>query len=376
MTFKVAARTLLHLGAELISSDAVALHELIKNAFDAGSKRVTVNVVVRVSHATAHELIEQFLEEESGYDGTASIAALTQLRGALQAAVDLTAPDAKSVVRQVAEARDLSTLQDVLTEANYLVVADTGEGMSLQTLKEAFLTIGTRSRHASRLQQRVNGPLAKGQRAILGEKGVGRLSAMRLGTRLHVESSTAGEHHWNVLDIDWSVFSHESDALLEEFPMSPRRGLSKEHPKESGTRIRISGLTSEWTRERLENLAKFEFSKLTDPFTETPVFPIQLKFNGEPVSIPRFNRLLLENAHAIVHASFADAPDADAGDGVVGMRLSGTMRYRGRERVFALEGTHLTSAAKSTPRDLRSLGSFEVEIYWYNRVGRWPDGVP
>ena len=37
MGFKIAARTLLHLGGELISSDGVALYELIKNAFDAGS---------------------------------------------------------------------------------------------------------------------------------------------------------------------------------------------------------------------------------------------------------------------------------------------------------------------------------------------------
>ena len=35
MPFKVQARTLLHLGAELISSDAIALFELVKNAFDA-----------------------------------------------------------------------------------------------------------------------------------------------------------------------------------------------------------------------------------------------------------------------------------------------------------------------------------------------------
>jgi len=38
MHFKVAARTIFHLGAELISSDAIAFYELIKNAFDARSK--------------------------------------------------------------------------------------------------------------------------------------------------------------------------------------------------------------------------------------------------------------------------------------------------------------------------------------------------
>src|SRR6187551_1244768 len=36
--FKVSARTVLELGSELISSDIIAFYELIKNAFDAGSK--------------------------------------------------------------------------------------------------------------------------------------------------------------------------------------------------------------------------------------------------------------------------------------------------------------------------------------------------
>ena len=36
--FTVTARTVLELGAELISSDVIAFYELIKNGFDAGSK--------------------------------------------------------------------------------------------------------------------------------------------------------------------------------------------------------------------------------------------------------------------------------------------------------------------------------------------------
>ena len=46
MTFKVAARTLLHLGAELISSDGVAFYELIKNGLDAGSRVVRLDVLI------------------------------------------------------------------------------------------------------------------------------------------------------------------------------------------------------------------------------------------------------------------------------------------------------------------------------------------
>ena len=37
--FRITARTVLELGAELISSDIIAFYELIKNGFDAGTKR-------------------------------------------------------------------------------------------------------------------------------------------------------------------------------------------------------------------------------------------------------------------------------------------------------------------------------------------------
>ena len=46
MAFRVAARMILELGAELISSDAVALYELVKNSVDAGSKWVSISIQV------------------------------------------------------------------------------------------------------------------------------------------------------------------------------------------------------------------------------------------------------------------------------------------------------------------------------------------
>ncbi|EBA6666416.1 ATP-binding protein, partial [Salmonella enterica] len=47
--FAVAARTLLHLGSELITSDEVAIYELIKNAFDSGSSRVSIKFFCPIS---------------------------------------------------------------------------------------------------------------------------------------------------------------------------------------------------------------------------------------------------------------------------------------------------------------------------------------
>ena len=355
MSFRVMARTLLHLGAQLISSDAVALFELVKNSFDAGSSLVKIEVVVRIPHQIRLELVESvraidYRSEMSGCEIPRPL-----LSAAIDA-VDRAAPESQSLLSRLEKTESLSEFKLVLNEANYIAVTDTGEGMSLDTLNDAFLTIGTRSRLNSRAQTRAG----ERGRPILGEKGVGRLSAMRLGGFLHVETSTSGEQAWNVLEIDWSVFSHDSDALLDEFELEPHRGATKENPVTSGTQLIISDLASEWTEAKLADLAKEEFTKLTDPFTAQAIFPVQLLYNESPISIPRFDRILLDNAHAHVQAAYHLSPATD-------VRLTGHMTYKGREREFSLDGAHLTSPADATIAILKSLGRFDVEFYWYNR---------
>lgn len=58
ITFK--ARVLLELGAELISSDPVALYELIKNGVDAGSKKIGVYVNIVMQPSSFRELVAMY----------------------------------------------------------------------------------------------------------------------------------------------------------------------------------------------------------------------------------------------------------------------------------------------------------------------------
>jgi hypothetical protein len=52
MTFRVAARTILELGSELISSDPIAVYELVKNAIDAKSKDgITIRLNITLQHS-------------------------------------------------------------------------------------------------------------------------------------------------------------------------------------------------------------------------------------------------------------------------------------------------------------------------------------
>ena len=167
MSFRVTARTILQLGAELISSDSVAFYELIKNAFDAGSRRVFIDVCVRMNHGAylSHNIALR--------NGMAdSPAGLETLRQRILADIDTSAPGVDLLKRRIKRAQTPSTLSRWLEEANYVQVRDRGHGMSVEDLDEIYLTIGTPHRRRQREEQSRHGNL----RPILGEKGLGRLS--------------------------------------------------------------------------------------------------------------------------------------------------------------------------------------------------------
>lgn len=63
MSFTFEARTLLELGKELISTDEVAIYELIKNSVDAGSENVEILVNVLLTHSDYKEAIARIEEE-------------------------------------------------------------------------------------------------------------------------------------------------------------------------------------------------------------------------------------------------------------------------------------------------------------------------
>src|SRR5580700_8306520 len=294
MPFKVAARTILQLGSELISSDGVAFYELIKNAFDAGTRDgVRIDLVIRIPHKRYREL--------KALVASGSSRPSRETRSAILQAIDKTAPRVDSLTRRIDQAETREQLTEALESANYIRFRDSGEGMSRQQLQTVYLTIGT---HA-RLEQRSKG---HSDRPILGEKGIGRLSAMRLGMRLRVRTSRTGERRWNLLNIDWKDFSEDVEDLIDDVPVQPEDGPDKEDPTESGTTIRISDLNDEWTLPKLKEIARLEFSRLMDPFSR-PQVRLFFRFNDEPVPIPPINKLLFDHADAYIHAEVGEQSD-------------------------------------------------------------------
>ena len=292
MSFKVSARTILQLGGELISSDGIAFYELIKNSFDATAKRAYVEVAVRLPNETwsrAMDQLEEWSEEgcrdeefDSFKDQLVAAAIPSRISDDWLEGLDATT--------------EVDELLAVVRDANYIQFRDSGHGMTLKDLDEVYLTVGT----PNRLNQRAAAKKAKRREIILGEKGIGRLSAMRLGDRLTVTTATEEDKHWNELVIDWRRFSEIPGQLLEDVDVAPQRGKKKE--KGNGTTITIRGLSSNWSEQRVQQIANTDLSRFTDPFAPKRAFQIAVKWNGTAIPVPRMSDLIEEHAHAKVEA--------------------------------------------------------------------------
>lgn len=374
MAFKVAARTILQLGAELISSDQIAFYELIKNAIDARSKSVEVEIVSRLPYEVITEQRARLLEEKKrARESPGEL--LIELSIKAISAINPSAPQVRELEQAFTAAKTIDDLLGALEGANYINILDTGRGMSLEDLNEVYLTIGT----PLRLKQRQNSRHAANkadddsERPLLGEKGVGRLSVMRLGRRLRVRTSKSGEPRWNELLIDWSRFAEDPDDLLKDIRVEPKQGDAKQSKVESGTLIHISGLTSEWNAARVKQIVEGEFSRFADPFNPKAKYPIDVYFNDEPFRIPDFDQSIFKHAHATVEAEFNVPVDGreDANESnLAALRLKGRINYRLRDvqKKFDLCGAELKSPAKvASLQTLRLLGPFKMKAYWFNR---------
>lgn len=364
--FRVSARTILQLGGELISSDAIAFYELIKNAVDAGSKGVHVNVQMQLSF-DAIQKIRTVADESSNLSKNK----LNELKAEVSSAILTDAPDREALREAIEAADSIDDLLIVMLDANSITFRDSGSGMTLNDLESIYLTVGT----PHRLNERKSGP----QRVILGEKGIGRLSAMRLGNRLFVTTTTVEDTHWSELEIDWNDFGQDAGKLLEEIEVASRRGRRKDERTTQGTVIRITDLNTTWTRNKLVTIAATELCRFTDPFAESNRFPIHLRFNGSAVAIPRMDEILSEHAHAHVEANLTIQREIDDPiailEGRVKYLISGSTgdRLSGRTLPFRYKNDEIASLLKKREdpdvdfASVLRLGPFSMKCLWFNR---------
>ena len=366
MSFTFSARTLLELGKELISSDEVALYELIKNSIDAGSPRVEVLVNVQLCYSDYQEGRARIIEERQKPQDVFQFIA--------KKLIDPESSDSITLLSNLGNAKEtdlfLQKLKTLYEQLNYIEIRDTGHGMSLEDLSDVFLRVGTHSRRKDNV---------KGAK-YLGDKGIGRLSTMRLGDRLLVKTCKLEDRYWNLLDIDWSLFSHNEDVDVDSIVIEPEIGDVKNEHEDSGTIIRISALQGDWDLTRFTDVLQGRIARMVDPFVPGLANRlIRARHNGARVQIPSIPRELLRSAHAVCHVEFRMEDQTPILKGEI------DYRYRQRKRRIDTEGAEVYSLAQEAIKRrakrghaafrlvpvrqsaFENLGNFSCDIYWFNR---------
>ncbi|GAA1927716.1 sensor histidine kinase [Streptantibioticus ferralitis] len=136
------------------------------------------------------------------------------------------------------------TLHNASQPGGTLVVADDGDGMTAESIREGFLLIGRSTKPTS--------PLTRKERRKVGEKGLGRLAALRLGRQVELFTrprEEPGVEH--VLVIDWSAY--ESVRTVEEVELIVETRPTRKGP---GTNLTVHRLRQGFDDAEMERLAR------------------------------------------------------------------------------------------------------------------------
>lgn len=363
--FKITARTVLELGAELISSDIIAFYELIKNGFDAGSSTgVEIKFRIFIPHRLSASLQK----------ASASDLPLEELKRRAVEAPLLTAPTElrDQFIAEINAAKTTTHIKHLVANAeeqhNSIIISDAGSGMTKEQLNKAFLVIGTTSRKLE-----VDRALKSGKEKspFLGEKGIGRLSAMRLGNRLIVKTAAKESRRINLLDINWRDFE-DVEAMMEDIPVTPQDGGEKPTKEWHGTSIVIQDLLESWSEDRVRELCRYDFARLMDPHRSARQRPrVVVKYNGERISIPFMPTPILQAAHAKITGQYR-IEDGEPVLTCLTEVFDLGFEHPPESETTVLTRSELESLVISNLGDvdddaLVSLGPFKFEVYWYNR---------
>jgi signal transduction histidine kinase len=160
-------------------------------------------------------------------------------------------------------------------EAGRIIIEDNGSGMDWDTVVNVWLEPGTDYRE----KQKAKGKRTpKFHRFPLGEKGVGRFAAHKLGRKVKLITKTRSSPEV-IVEVDWAEFGSkkylsETNVHVSQAPATHFVG------KESGTRIEVSDLREPMARGTVRQIQR-AVTSICSPFKEPSEFVAVLKVTPE-----------------------------------------------------------------------------------------------
>lgn len=158
-------------------------------------------------------------------------------------------------------------------ENGLIIIEDDGFGMNYNLIKDVWLVPGTTFKKNQIESNKFTSPC---NRIPLGEKGIGRFSAHKLGEEIEVISREEGNKE-AVLKIIWKDF--DNDDMLDGVPIN----LSERKPEvfkedRTGTKIIIRKFRNKWTRGTVRSLYT-AINSMNSPFDTGSSFRVLFKID-------------------------------------------------------------------------------------------------
>lgn len=234
LKLKIDANVVRQLGEELISDPEQAILELVKNSYDADSDWCVVNIDTT------------YQEEISG-----------------------------------------------VTYKGRITIEDAGVGMTQQQISKGWLTISYSEKRKLKQEYKLT---QKHHRSYQGDKGLGRLSSMKLGSVLRLNTSTDKDTPSLFVQLNWDEF--RSGTTLDNIQVL----LSQGEIREVGTKLEIIGLTDldKWKSTESRRELQTKLSSLISPFEIDENFKVFLSIDNNSIDLSK----LTEDALKIAVAQF------------------------------------------------------------------------
>lgn len=351
--FQVAARTLLHLGSELITSDAIAVNELIKNSIDAKSEEIDIFFISPVSQDDIRNFIDLVTTNQLvDYNSLAELL-LERKRTELSDEVQL---EFHNKVKEISKLKDKEKVISKLRKLNYIRFLDSGIGMTEEILSEVFLKVGTNFKEVDDNSDEV----------YLGNKGIGRLAMMRLG-KISEVTSWRSKDNSNKVYFNWRKFE-DPEVLLSDIEIKLEKTAVPCENYKHGTEIIIYDLTHNWTKNYIitEIINNF-LRRLRDPFSEgEDEFPINVYFNSldydDRLPIDAMSPELWDLAQKVVELNFNPNEDKQ-----ITLKISDP-KNKDNISPYSTDLKTLAHKFNCTEKELSDIGPFSFKLRWYNRT--------
>ncbi|WPB77661.1 sensor histidine kinase [Archangium violaceum] len=243
--FDVHPSVVFQLGADLISDDAQALIELVKNSYDAGASYAKIEIDTQASAKVASELT---------------------LFG---------------------------------DQVGFIKISDDGHGMTREAIRDGWLVV---SNSAKRAQKRSK-LIASGARTPLGDKGLGRLGAQRLAENVEVFTCAVGGDIEYQVGFSWHKF--EGVARLSSVEVQAIEHPAK---RKHGTTLLLSGLRNieRWKGPDAKRELEERLSELVSPFEAIEKFDLIVTVDGTKLAPAQFSKRLRNEADSTFSIAFGE----------------------------------------------------------------------